>query len=128
VRLEELPKSIQLAPQVQQLHAQGVPILRMAHELGCGRDTIDSALHYLRTGKLPERKSVSQGKKKKKRPANAPAPAPRYQWFAAEVAHLRDNQRLPLSSIAKDLGIDRGTALQAYRYFHSRLATPSPAA
>ncbi len=128
VRLEELPKAIQLAPLVQKMHAQGMPVQRMAHELGCARETIESALNYLRTGELWSRKTAPLAKKRKKRPANDPAPAPKYQRFAAEVAHLRDTERLPLSTIAKNLGIDRGIALQAYRYFHSHLATSPPAA
>jgi len=100
----------------------------MAHELGCARETIESALNYLRTGELWSRKTAPLAKKRKKRPANDPAPAPKYQRFAAEVAHLRDTERLPLSTIAKNLGIDRGIALQAYRYFHNHLATSPPAA
>jgi hypothetical protein len=113
ISIDHVPKYERIADEVRKLADKGNSFETISRLTGLSRDTVRDGVHFSRTGVRP---SVTNCSRKRVRKKGAPGPKepPKKVLVAAQVATLRDQEKLPFSEIAERLHIAESTATRAY--------------
>jgi hypothetical protein len=113
IPVDHIPKYERIADEVRKLADRGNSFETISRLTGLSRDTVRDGVHFSRTGVRP---SVTNRSRKRIRKKGAPGPKepPKKVLIAAQVAKLRDQEKLPFSEIADRLHIAESTATRAY--------------
>jgi predicted transcriptional regulator len=106
VWIDHTPKYEKISAKVAELTDKGASVNTIAGALGETWATVSQALDFAKTGKRP--KTKPSGKRTGEEHPR------RKKVDVAEVVRLRDERRLSLKKIARQLGISQGTAVRAY--------------
>jgi predicted DNA-binding protein (UPF0251 family) len=113
IPVDHIPKYERIADEVRKLADRGISFETISRLTGLSRDTVRDGIHFSRTGVRPSVKNCSR-KRIRKKGAPGPKEPPKKVLIAAQVAKLRDQEKLPFSEIAERLHIAESTATRAY--------------
>jgi DNA invertase Pin-like site-specific DNA recombinase len=110
-RVDHVPKYARIAAEVRAMADAGASVNTIAAALGITWFAANDALKFATTGEVPQTRPP--GKRTGTRSGT-----PKHIALAAEVARLRDEERLSFPEIAKHFDISMATARRSYDHAH----------
>jgi hypothetical protein len=118
IPIDQVPKYERIADEVTKLADKGNSIETISRLTGASWSGIRDAIRFARTGQRPSaNKARTRRRTQTKDPQGAKEP-PKKILIAAEVARLRDQEKMPFIEIAKRLHAAESTVTRAYDLAH----------
>jgi DNA invertase Pin-like site-specific DNA recombinase len=111
VVIDKVPKYERLAPKFKELRDKGASVETIAHAHGMSWQYANEILHFADTGQRPKWRAGKRNGKGQK--------PDKYKGISAEVARLRDKEKMPFTQIAIKLGVGVSTVRRAYDFAHA---------
>jgi DNA invertase Pin-like site-specific DNA recombinase len=117
IPIDHVPKYERIADEVRKLADKGTSLETISRLTGVSRDTIRDGVRFSRSGVRP---SINERTRKRvrKKGLKGPRLPPKKVRFSAEVARLRDQEKLPFVEIAKRVQASESTVTSAYDLAH----------
>jgi DNA invertase Pin-like site-specific DNA recombinase len=109
VVIEKIPKYERLAAKFKRLEENGASVQSIAHAHGMSWQYAQEILHFAETGERPKWQAG-------KRTGTGPANPITYKDIVDDVIHKRDQEHIPFTQIAAELGVGRHMVCRAYDY------------
>jgi DNA invertase Pin-like site-specific DNA recombinase len=117
IPIDQVPKYERIADEVRKLADKGASLETISRLTGISRDTVRDGVRFSRSGVRPSI-NVRTCKRVRKKGRKGPTLPPKKMRLSAEVARLRDQEKLPFVDIAQRLKAAESTVTRAYDLAH----------